>query len=129
MGSATAAWAGTVADEIKLGGSANPDLVPVLRGWAGPAVRIVMGCVTVVDDDRAGRASVRAPPSRPTSRSSRGLDPTLELRAGEEPPLERFAIFGTPEEVAARVVSLWEAGVIASSWERRRGERRSTVSG
>jgi 5,10-methylenetetrahydromethanopterin reductase len=38
------------------------------------------------------------------------LDPTLELRVGQEPPLERFAIYGTPEEVAARVVSLWEAG-------------------
>ncbi len=39
-----------------------------------------------------------------------GLDPTLELRKGEAPPLDRFAIAGTPEEVAARVIELWEAG-------------------
>ena len=38
------------------------------------------------------------------------LDPTLELRPGQEPPLDRFAIAGTPEEVAARVVALWDAG-------------------
>ena len=36
--------------------------------------------------------------------------PTLELRPGQEPPLDRFTIAGTPEEVAARVIALWEAG-------------------
>ena len=38
------------------------------------------------------------------------LDPTLDFEPGEEPPLERFCIAGTPEEVAQRVVGLWEAG-------------------
>jgi 5,10-methylenetetrahydromethanopterin reductase len=38
------------------------------------------------------------------------LDPTLDLASGREPPLDRFAIAGTPAEVAARVVELWEAG-------------------
>jgi alkanesulfonate monooxygenase SsuD/methylene tetrahydromethanopterin reductase-like flavin-dependent oxidoreductase (luciferase family) len=38
------------------------------------------------------------------------LDPTLELRGGQEPPLDRFTIAGTPEEVAAHVLTLWEAG-------------------
>ena len=38
-GERTAAWAGTVADELKIGGSANPELVPVVRGWAGDAGR------------------------------------------------------------------------------------------
>ena len=38
------------------------------------------------------------------------LDPTLELHEGQPPPLERFCIAGTPEEVAARVTELWEAG-------------------
>jgi len=109
-GRRTAAWAGTVADEIKLGGSANPELVPVMRSWAGGDVRVVIGCVTVVDDDPAwarerARAAV-APYLEVVAR----LDPTLELRDGEEPPLERFAIFGTPEDVAARVLALWEAG-------------------
>ena len=35
-------------------------------------------------------------------------DPTLE--PGEEPRLERFCIAGTPDEVAERIVELWEAG-------------------
>jgi len=42
-GRATAAWAGTVADEVKLGGSANPDLLPVVREWIGnPVVKLVV---------------------------------------------------------------------------------------
>jgi 5,10-methylenetetrahydromethanopterin reductase len=109
-GERTAAWAGTVADEIKLGGSANPELVPVMRSWAGSGVRIVTGCVTVVDEDADwARARARAAVAPYVDVVAR-LDPTLELREGEEPPLERFAIFGTPEAVAARVVELWEAG-------------------
>lgn len=110
-GPATARWAGTVADEVKLGGSANPDLVPVAREWiANPAVRIVVGCVTVVDEDgdwarERARAAVE-----PYLGVVAHLDPTLELRAGQPPPLERFCIAGTPEEVAARVIELWDAG-------------------
>lgn len=110
-GERTAAWAGTVADELKLGGSANPALVPVVRGWAGGSgVKIVVGCVTVVDEDgawarRRARAAV-APYLEVVAR----LDPTLDLAPGQEPPLDRFAIAGTPEEVAARVVELWDAG-------------------
>ena len=38
-GPATARWAGTVADELKLGGSANPDFVPVVRA-AGSTTRM-----------------------------------------------------------------------------------------
>jgi alkanesulfonate monooxygenase SsuD/methylene tetrahydromethanopterin reductase-like flavin-dependent oxidoreductase (luciferase family) len=37
-------------------------------------------------------------------------DPTLSLGPAEEPPLDRFAIAGTPEQVAARVRELWVAG-------------------
>jgi 5,10-methylenetetrahydromethanopterin reductase len=110
-GRKTMRWAATVADEVKLGGTANPDFVLVAREWAGGAdVRIVTGCVTVVDEDGA-RARVRA------AETVQGyldvvaqLDPTLELRPGRPAPLERFCIAGTPEEVAARVVELWEAG-------------------
>lgn len=111
-GRKTARWAGTVAEEVKLGGTANPDFVHVARAWIGnPDVRVVTGCVTVVDED-GERARERA-------RAVVGgylevvahLDPTLELRPGQPPPLERFSIAGTPEEVAARVVELWDAGV------------------
>ena len=110
-GERTAAWAGTVADEIKIGGSANPDVVPVVRGWAGPSrVRIVVGCVTVVDEDGAwARERARAAVA-PYLDVVAHLDPTVELRPGQEPPLDRFAIAGTPEQVAERVEALWEAG-------------------
>lgn len=127
-GRLTAAWAGTVADEIKLGGSANPDLVPVMRGWAGgPGVGVVCGCVTVVDEDGAwARERARAAVA-PYLEVVAGLDPTLELRDGQEPPLERFAIYGTPEQVAARVVELWEAG--ADRVELGTPQGRTTVDG
>lgn len=108
-GRETARWAGTVADEVKVGGSANADLLPVVRSWiANPDVRLVVGCVTVVDEDgewaRAHAASVVQPYIDVVARH----DPTLP--EGEEPRLERFCIAGTPDEVAARVVELWEAG-------------------
>jgi 5,10-methylenetetrahydromethanopterin reductase len=111
-GPATARWAGTVADELKIGGSANADLVPVARGWLqNPDVRIVLGCVSVVDED-GGWARERAwEVVEPYLDVVAHLDPTLELRAGQPAPLDRFCIAGTPEEVAERVVELWDAGV------------------
>lgn len=111
-GEKTAAWAGMVADELKIGGSANPELIPVVRGWMGASrARIVVGCVTVVDEDGAwAREQARAAVA-PYLDVVAGLDPTLDLRPGQEPPLDRFTLAGTPEEVAAAVIALWEAGV------------------
>jgi 5,10-methylenetetrahydromethanopterin reductase len=111
-GQQTIAWAGTVADELKVGGTANPDLVPVVRGWLGAEsrTRLVVGCVSVVDEDgdwARERARVAVAPYLEVVARH---DPTLELRRGQEPPLERFTIAGTPEEVAARVRELWAAG-------------------
>jgi 5,10-methylenetetrahydromethanopterin reductase len=110
-GSSTARWAGTVARELKLGGSANPDLVPVARGWLdNPEVGVVLGCVSVVDEDgdwARDRARVMVEPYLEVVAH---LDPTLELRPGQAAPLERFCIAGTPEEVAGRVIELWDAG-------------------
>jgi 5,10-methylenetetrahydromethanopterin reductase len=110
-GKRTACWAGTVADELKIGGTANPELVPVVREWIGnPAVRVVVGCVTVVDEDGAwARERARAAVA-PYLDVVAHLDPTLELGPGQEPPLERFTIAGTPEQVAARIEELWDAG-------------------
>ena len=111
-GRQTIAWAGRVADEVKVGGTANPDLVPLVREWLGAdsTTRLVVGCVSVVDDNgdwarERARAAV-APYLEVVARH----DPTLDLAPGEEPPLERFAIAGTPAEVARRVRELWEAG-------------------
>jgi len=127
-GPATARWAGTVAGEVKLGGSANPDFVPVVREWiANPAVRIVVGSVSVVDEDgKWARERARAAVA-PYLDIVAHLDSTLELRDGQTPPLERFCIAGTPEEVAAHVVELWDAG--AARVELGTPQGRTTTSG
>jgi 5,10-methylenetetrahydromethanopterin reductase len=127
-GRRTAAWAGSVADELKLGGSANPELIPVVRGWLGDSdVRIVTGCVTVVDEDgdcaRARAREAVAPYLDVVAK----LDPTIDLKPGQEPPLDRFAIAGTPEDVAARVEELWAAG--ASRVELGTPQGRTTTGG
>jgi len=61
-GKQTLGMAGERADEVKIGGSANPDIVPVVRDWiaVGAArsgrdpgqIGICLGAVTVVDEDR-----------------------------------------------------------------------------
>ena len=107
----TAAFAGKVAREVKLGGSANPDMVQLLREWIGnEEVGIVVGAVTVVDvDGAAARARARAEVELYLPIVAH-RDPTLELRKGDAPPLERFVIAGTPEEVAHQARGLFEAG-------------------
>lgn len=57
-----AALAGEIADEVKIGGSANPDVIPLIADYiaAGEAragrprggVKIVIGAVSVIDEDR-----------------------------------------------------------------------------
>jgi 5,10-methylenetetrahydromethanopterin reductase len=127
-GPRTARWAGTVADEVKVGGSANPDLVPVVRDWIGnPAVGLVVGCVTVVDEDGDWARDRARAVVGPYLGVVASLDPTLELRGGETPPLERFTIAGTPEEVANRVRELWDAG--AARVELGTPQGRTTVGG
>ena len=92
-----------------MGGTANPDLLPLVRGWIdNPSVRLVTGCVTVVDEDGAWAREHARSVVGPYVDVVAPLDPTLP--EGEEPPLERFCIAGTPEEVAARVRELWDAG-------------------
>jgi 5,10-methylenetetrahydromethanopterin reductase len=64
------ALAGEIADEVKVGGSANPDIVPVIRdyiasgeraaGREAGSVGVVMGAVSVIDEDRdAARQAAR----------------------------------------------------------------------
>ena len=62
-GQRTASYAATVADEVKVGGSANPDMARTMRSWLDAAavaagrtpaeVGLVLGAVTVVDTDGA----------------------------------------------------------------------------
>ena len=108
-GPKTAAYAGEVAQEVKVGGTANPDLIPVVREWIGnDEVGIVVGAVTAVDEDgdaARARASVEVERYLPVVGHR---DPTLE---GREPPLDRVTIAGTPGEVIAHAERLFEAGV------------------
>jgi len=107
----TAAFAGEAAQELKLGGSANPALVRLMREWVGnDEVGIVVGAVTVVDED-GERARRRAREEVAMYLDVvGGLDPTLELAPGEPAPLDSFTIAGTPEEVAAHARRLFDAG-------------------
>ena len=88
-GPALAALAGEVADELKVGGSANPDLVRVMRarlaagehraGRPVGSVGVVFGAVTVVDDDgAAARAIARREVARYLPVVA-PLDPTIDL--------------------------------------------------
>lgn len=84
-----AGLAGEIADEVKIGGSANPAIVPVMRAYiaAGEeragrprgSVGVVMGAVCVVDEDRsrARRAARRA--AALYLPVVAGLDPTLAV--------------------------------------------------
>jgi 5,10-methylenetetrahydromethanopterin reductase len=127
-----AGLAGEIADELKVGGSANPAMVAVARERVGPdRVGIVLGAVTVVDEDGArARALARRElllylpvvgPLDPTS----GIDPELFARlaglsdAGRvdeaaalipDGVVDRFAFAGTPEQVAAQARELFDAG-------------------
>jgi 5,10-methylenetetrahydromethanopterin reductase len=133
------AMAGRVADEVKLGGCANPDMVRHARdlldaasGAAGRAsLGLVAGAVTVVDEDGpAARARARTEVAMYLDVVA-ALDVTVQvpdevlvplraaLAAGDadgagrlipDDVLDRFAFAGTPEEVAAHAATLVEAG-------------------
>jgi len=127
-----AAFAGEAAAEVKVGGSANPLVVEVLRRRIGnDNVGIVFGAVTVVDEDGdRARALARREVAMYVDVVG-ALDPTTELdpellrrlaalvAAGEHDAagtllpdglLRRFAFAGTPAEVAAQAEALFEAG-------------------
>lgn len=108
------AVAGEVADEVKVGGSANPDVIPVIQGYIAQGERkagreigsvgVVIGAVSVIDEDRqqaraaARRAVALYIPIVAT------LDPTVNI----EPELiERLQAHGERHdyEAAARLVS------------------------
>ena len=131
-GERTTAFAGEVAQELKLGGCANADMIPVARERLGnDHVGIVLGAVTVVDEDgRAARTRARREVAMYVDVVA-GFDRTVtlpdgllegvaaRLAAGDrdgagalipDEVLDRFAFAGTPEQVAAHAESLLRAG-------------------
>lgn len=118
----TAALAGEIADEVKIGGSANPAMVRRMRELVGVGtaragrrpddVGIVTGAVTVVaEDGQAARRLARSAVAMYLDIVGR-LDPTATMPAGEisDEVLDRFAIAGTPEQVVEQAKRLFEAG-------------------
>jgi 5,10-methylenetetrahydromethanopterin reductase len=140
-GAKAAALAGQVADELKIGGSANPGMVDVMRQRLAPglaaagrpqdAVGVVVGAVTVVDEDGAAARSHARTEVAMYLAVVAGLDPTCDVpeelltevkrhvaqgdhsAAGACIPddvLDLFAFSGTPDHVAAQAQRLIDAG-------------------
>ena len=139
-GPKTAHLAGEVADEIKIGGSANPSMPGHLRPFieAGTAqagrrpgsVGICLGAVTVVDEDReAARALARrevalylpvVAPLDPTMTDREWLeriaaaaqrgDNDAVARDISDEILDRFAFAGTPSDIVRQVEAIAEGG-------------------
>ncbi|WP_207782222.1 LLM class flavin-dependent oxidoreductase [Phytoactinopolyspora limicola] len=130
-----AAVAAEVAQEVKIGGSANPAMVRRMRGWldaaGGAHVGVAVGAVTVVDDDGdAARALARREVAMYVDvvaglDRSAEIDPDLLTRihnlvsqgkadaAGQLLPrevLDLFCLAGTPDEVAEHTLALAAAG-------------------
>ncbi len=134
-GPRTVAMAGRIgADEVKVGGTANPDIAPYVRrqlGESGSTTGIVLGAVTVVDEDRsAARQRARREVAMYLDVVAE-LDPTYEVdgevlaavraglaagdpaaagRAIPDEVLDRFAFAGTSSEVAIQVSRVFAAG-------------------
>lgn len=126
------AFAGEEAQELKVGGSANPDVVPVIRERIGnPDVRIVLGAVTVVDEDGDRARSIARREVAMYLAVVAELDPTVSLEpelvariralvaarddegAGaliSDDVLDRFAFAGSPEQIAAHVEAVFDSG-------------------
>jgi 5,10-methylenetetrahydromethanopterin reductase len=108
-----AALAGRIADEIKVGGSANPEMIPVVRDRLRPGaeaagrdvaeIGIVLGAVTVVDTDgEAARAKARTEVAMYLAVVAE-LDPTVTLPAGLVDEVSRLVGAGE-HEAAGRLI-------------------------
>jgi len=135
-GAATATMAGEVADEIKIGGSANPAMVKLLRprvlhgarraGRCANEVGVCLGAVTVVDVDRAQARRLARREVAAYLPVVAGLDPASDpewlartFTAAEtdrlvadisDEVLDRFAFAGCPRDLVRQVEDIAAAG-------------------
>lgn len=128
--------AGARASEVKIGGSANPDVVPVVAGWLRDGrpdntCRIVLGAVTIVDEDRKrARAAIRREMALYLPVVAK-LDPTVHVdpeflermaelvQRGDQQAagnlitddlVNRFSFAGNPSDIIEQSEALFEAG-------------------
>ena len=135
------ALAGEIADEVKVGGSTNPAMVPVIQGYIaegeqkagrpGGSVGIILGAVTVVDEDReaarmAARRSVAmylpvVAPLDPTVTVEPELVSSLRehvnrnelddaARLISDDLLDKFAFSGNADDLIRQAEALFAAG-------------------
>lgn len=136
-----AALAGEIADEVKVGGTANPAVVRMIldrvaigchaAGRRPDQVKVVVGAVTVVDQDGAAARRRARTEVAPYLAVVAELDTTMELPAGfadrvralvaagddeaagaliPDEVLDKFAFSGTPEHVVALTRRVLDAG-------------------
>jgi 5,10-methylenetetrahydromethanopterin reductase len=120
------------ADEVKIGGSANPGMVPVMRRYVGSeAMCIVLGAVTVVDEDRAQARALARREAALYLPVVASLDPTAQVepamlarirmhvgrgerdaaaRLISDDLLDRFAFAGAPADIVRQTEALFAAG-------------------
>jgi 5,10-methylenetetrahydromethanopterin reductase len=117
---------------VKLGGTANPDMAKWLREFIGGHTEIVVGAVTVVDEDgQAARQLARREvalylPVVATLDKTIHIEPDLlrQLEAAttifdfdraanliSDELLRRFAFAGTPTDITHQTLELFDAGV------------------
>ncbi len=119
-------------DEVKVGGSANPTLMPVMRARIGrPDVGLAVGAVSVVDEDRARAQAVARREVALYLPVVAALDPTYTPDPDElarvqaavaqgdrdsaalaisDATLRRFAFAGTPDDLVRHITDLADAG-------------------
>lgn len=108
------ALAGEIADEVKVGGSANPDVLPLVQAWvyrgeerAGRepgSVTLAIGAVCVADEDRnLARAAARRSVAMYLPIVAQ-LDPTANVEPGLIARLQRL-FEQRDEDGAARLIS------------------------
>lgn len=121
-------------DEVKVGGTANPDLMPVIRERIGrPEVGLAVGAVSVVDEDRRRAQALARREVALYLPVVAALDPTYTpdpdemarvqaavtqgdretaARAISDDTLRRFAFAGTPEDLVRHIGDLADAGAM-----------------
>ena len=113
-GKKLAALAGEIADEVKIGGSANPDVIPVIADYIATGeekvgrekgtVGVVIGAVSVVDEDRnAARWEVKRQVALYLPIVAK-LDPTIQLEPELLARIEQHVNY-KDNDAAARLIS------------------------